>query len=325
MTASAEQPPALTLQRFPDFFIVGHSKSGTTALYEMLKMHPQIFMSEIKEPIYFAEELPRTAHRYSPPITLEDYLALFAGAEPHQRTGEASASYLKSPTAAARIAAAQPDARIIAILREPASFLRSFHLQCVQAHYESEKDLATALALEPERRGGRRLPPRSLWPQELMYSEHVRYVEQLERFHAVFEPEQILVLIYDDFRRENAQTVRSVLRFLDVEDTPPIVATEANPTVGMRSQHADDILYALSVGNGPLGGVAKRAITALTPKGLRRRVLDAAQRRFVFGAPPPPDERVMLDLRRRFKGEVEALSEYLDRDLVSLWGYDRLD
>jgi hypothetical protein len=324
MTASAEQPRAATLQRFPDFFIVGHSKSGTTALYEMLKLHPQIFMPEIKEPIYFAEELPRTAHRYSPPMTREDYLALFAEAEPHQRTGEASASYLKSPTAAARIAAAQPDARIIAILREPASFLRSFHLQCVQAHYESEKDFATALALEPERRAGRRLPRRSLWPQELMYSKHVRYVEQLERFHEVFAPEQVLVLIYDDFRRENEQTVARVLRFLDVDDTPPVAATEANPTVGMRSQRADDVLYALSMGRGPLGGAAKRAITALTPRGLRRRALEAAQRRFVFGAPPPPDERTMLALRRRFKGEVEALSAYLDRDLVSLWGYDRL-
>jgi hypothetical protein len=152
----------------------------------------------------------------------------------------------------------------------------------------------------------------------------VRYVEQLERFHKVFAPEQVLVLIYDDFRRENEHTVARVLRFLDVDDTPPVAATEANPTVGMRSQRADDVLYALSVGSGPLGGAAKRAITALTPRGLRRRALEAAQRRFVFGAPPPPDERTMLALRRRFKGEVEALSAYLDRDLVSLWGYDRL-
>ncbi len=314
-----------TSQRFPDFFIVGHSKSGTTALYEMLCRHPQIFMSAIKEPIYFAEELPREAHRYSPPLTLEDYLALFEEARDDQRTGEASASYLKSPTAAARIAEAQPQARIIAILREPAAFLRSFHLQCVQAHYETEKDFAKALALEPARREGRQLPRRSLWPQELLYSEHVRYVEQLLRFHSVFPPEQVLVLIYDDFRSENEQTVRRVLRFLDVDDTLPIAAVEANPTVGMRSQRADDILYSLSVGSGPLTTAAKRAIKAATPTDLRRRMLAGAQRRFVFGAPPPPDEQVMLELRHRFRGEVSALSEYLDRDLVSLWGYDRLD
>ena len=102
--------------------------------------------------------------------------------------GEGSASYLRSPQAAGRIAAARPDARIMAILREPASFLRSFHLQVVQAHYEDQRDLARALSLEGERRRGRHLPKRSLWPQELLYSDHVRYVEQLRRYHERFAP-----------------------------------------------------------------------------------------------------------------------------------------
>jgi hypothetical protein len=318
MTKSAELQRACARGRYPDFFIVGHSKSGTTALYEMLRLHPQIFMSEIKEPIYFAE-------RYSPPVTLAEYLALFEGASGDQVTGEASASYLKSPTAAARISEAQPAARIIAILREPAGFLRSFHLQCVQAHYETEKDFGKALALEPARREGRRLPRRSRWPQELMYSDHVHYVEQLRRFHAVFPPEQILVLIYDDFRADNETTVRKVLRFLEVDDTPPVAPVEANPTVGMRSQRADDIIYALSFGSGPLAAAAKRAIKTLTPAGTRRRVVGALQRRLVFADPPPPDEELMLTLRRRFKWEVAELSEYLGRDLVTLWGYDRID
>ena len=66
--------------RVPEFFVVGHSKSGTTALYEMLRGHPQIFMPDMKEPIYFAPELPRQAHRYTAPGTLEEYLALFAPA-----------------------------------------------------------------------------------------------------------------------------------------------------------------------------------------------------------------------------------------------------
>ena len=209
MTSSPEPPRG----RLPDFFLVGHSKSGTTALYEMLRSHPQIFMPDLKEPVFFASELPRQAHRYSAPATLEEYLALFAPAEPGQRLGEASASYLWSRTAAGRIAQAQPAARIVAILREPASFLRSLHLQCVQSHYEDEKDLRTALALEESRRQGRNIPPRSLWPQVLLYSEHVRYVEQLRRYHDAFSPEQVLVLIYDDFRAANEETVRAVLRF----------------------------------------------------------------------------------------------------------------
>ncbi|MBA3809829.1 MAG: hypothetical protein H0X28_15765 [Solirubrobacterales bacterium] len=50
--------------------------------------------------------------------------------------------------------------------------------------------------------------------------------------------------------------------------------------------------------------------------------LRGAQRRLVYGDPSPPDEALMAELRRRFKGEVEALGTYLDRDLVRLWGYD---
>ncbi len=70
---------------------------------------------------------------------------------------------------------------------------------------------------------------------------------------------------------------------------------------------------------------AKAGIKAFTSQRLRHDGLQALRRRVIFGKPPPPDEALMLELRRRFKGEVSALSEYLDRDLVSLWGYDRID
>jgi hypothetical protein len=323
MTGAAE--PKAAGGRLPDFFIVGHSKSGTTALYEMLRAHPQIFMPEMKEPIFFAKELPRQAHRYRAPETLEEYLALFADARPGQRLGEASASYLRSERAAERIAQAQPAGKIVAILREPASFLRSFHLQLLQAHYESERDLRRALALEPERRAGRQVPRRSLWPQELLYSDHVHYVEQLRRFERHFPPEQMLVLIYDDFRADNEASVRRVLSFLGVEETLPVPVAEANPTVSMRSQRVDDLLYALSTGQGRLAGTAKRALTTIAPREARRRALRMAQRTFVYGAEPPRDEALMSELRRRFKPEVQALGEHLGRDLLALWGYDRLD
>jgi hypothetical protein len=312
--------------RVPDFFIVGHPKSGTTALYEMLRRHPDVYMPAGKEPWFFATELhERTPPRpEGTPATLAEYRALFAAARPEQRAGEASALYLWSRTAAARIAAAQPGARIIAILREPASFLRSLHLQFLQTNIETEADLAKALALEPARRGGRHIPRHTYWPQTLLYSEHVRYVEQLRRYRALFGEEQVLVLIYEDFRRENEATVRRVLRFLEVEDTAPIEPVEANPTVRARSQRLNELVHAVSVGRGPVSLGAKAAIKAVTPTQLRRAARDAAQRHIVFGEPPPPDEALMLELRRRFEPEVVALSEYLGRDLVALWGYDRV-
>jgi hypothetical protein len=219
----------------------------------------------------------------------------------------------------------KPDARIIAILREPASFLRSLHLQFLQVYYETETDFGKAIALEQDRRHGRHVPRYTYWPQLLLYSEHVRYVEQLRRFHAVFAPEQVLVLIYEDFRSENEATVRRVLRFLDVDDTTPIELVEANPTVSPRSQMLNELVHAVGVGRGPISHAVKESIKAITPAGPRRSALYAVQKRLVFGGAPPADEAVMSELRSRFKGEVTALSEYLDRDLVSLWGYDSVD
>jgi hypothetical protein len=326
MTTSAEastDKPELQ-GRAPDFFIVGHPKSGTTALFEMLRVHPQIYMP-VKEPWFLSPELRSPVGSRASrtrPETLEGYLSLFKDAEPQQRVGEASPSYLRSHTAAARIAVLQPNARIIAILREPASFLRSFHLQCVQSHVETQKDLRRAIALEEPRRRGRLIPRRCPRPEALLYSEHVRYVEQLRRFHEVFPPEHVHVVIYDDFLRDNEATVRGVLRFLDVDDSAPVEVMSANPTVRLRSRGLDDLVHTVSVGTGPASRALKEALKALTPRGLRGRALRVAQRRLVHASPDAPDEQLALELRHRFKGEVVALSDYLDRDLVTLWGYD---
>src|SRR5271166_1372233 len=146
--AAAERPLG---GRIPDFFIVGHAKCGTTALYEMLRRHPRIFMPDSKEPMFFARNpdapplvpgrpsFEQTGRRRE---TLEDYMSLFAPARPGQLAGEASTFYLWSAAAPARIARAQPQARIIAILREPASFLHSLHMQMLQNQAETETDLA---------------------------------------------------------------------------------------------------------------------------------------------------------------------------------------
>jgi Sulfotransferase family len=320
--------------RLPEFFIVGSPKTGTTALYEMLRQHPQIYMPDLKEPHFLASEMkplpefadePRERYMHLP-HTLEKYLALFEDAMPGDRVGEASAFYLWSPTAADRIAELQPEARIIAILREPASFLRSLHMLFLRWDVENEKDLRKAISLAPSRRNGKNLPPRSHRPQLLQYADHVRYVEQLGRFHAKLPPEQILVLIYDDFRRDNDATVRSVLRFLDVdEQSAPIEPLDTNVTTRtQRSYRARYFLMSLR-GRSTSARFARRTIRRLTTQRVRRGALDAFQRHVVSASAPPPDEAVMSELRQRFKPEVVALSEYLGRDLVRQWGYDEFD
>jgi hypothetical protein len=323
----ADRPAAARTSRVPDFFIVGHAKSGTSALYEMLRRHPQIFMPAGKEPWFLATDMrarfqPPTA---GPPIeTLEEYLALFDEAQPDQRIGEASSSYLWSATAARAIAELAPGARIIAILREPASFLHSLHLQFLRTHVESVRSLRKAMALEAARAQGRRIPRRSHRPQLLQYSQHVRYVEQLRRYHEALPREQVCVLIYEDFRDDNVAAVRSLLRFLDVDDSVAVESVRANPSIGMRSQGLDELVHSVSVGRGPASRAAKTAVKAITPRGGRRRALALAQRHLVHRAAPAPDDAFTLELRRRFQDEVAALSAYLDRDLVRLWGYERL-
>jgi hypothetical protein len=312
--------------RLPDFFIVGHAKSGTSAMYEMLAAHPQIYMSPVKETWFFAPEL-RAANRSREnprhPDRLDVYLALFAGAAADQRAGEATPSYLFSHHAARRIGELQPEARIIALLREPASFLRSLHMQFLRTDVETEKDLRRAIELESLRGEGKALPSASTRPQSLQYSEHVRYVEQLERYRAVFGPERMLVLIYEDFRADNEATVRRVLRFLDVDERAPLATVEKNPAVRTRSPRLQGLVRSLYMGASPTSRAGKAAIKAVTSQALRRRAL-GMQRRLQQAAPRPPDEREVLELRRRYKHEVVALSEYLDRDLLTYWGYEQL-
>jgi hypothetical protein len=320
MTASANVAVSAHVPkgRAPDFFIVGHPKSGTSAMYRMLRAHPQIHMPR-KEPSFFVPELLADPNRYSGGIV--DYLSLFAEAAAGQRIGESTTWYLWSQTAAQRIAEVQPEARIIAILREPASFLRSLHLQFMRSDVETEPDFRTAMALEKLRSEGKQLPRNSTRPQLLAYSEHVRYVEQLRRYHAVFPPEQVLVLIYEDFRADNEGTVRQVLRFLDVDDASPVQVVEANTAAGVRSPRLNELVRSLYLGRAPTARAAKGAIKALTSQHARHKAM-AALGRMQSDRPPPPDVEFMRELRRRFSDEVLALSEYLNRDLVTFWKHD---
>ncbi len=130
-----------------------------------------------------------------------------------------------------------------------------------------------------------------------------------------------MVLIYDDFRRDNAATLRAVLRFLAVEDRAPIDTAEANPTVRVRSRRLNHLIFREQ---GPAWRTVRTAVKPFMPQQARRHMLEMIRDRIVYASPRPAEEELMMELRRRFKPEVVALSNYLGRDLVSLWGYDRI-
>jgi hypothetical protein len=101
-------------------------------------------------------------------------------------------------------------------------------------------------------------------------------------------------------------------------------AKRANPTVAVRSRRLERAVSQAHAGQGAWWGSVNSLVKSVTSEQLRRQVLYPLRNRLLFREPPPPDERFMLELRRRFAPEVACLSEYLKRDLVALWGYDKL-
>jgi len=309
--------------RVPEFFLVGQPKAGSTAIYEMLLQHPGVYLPERKEPRFFVEELlERDAPRPGgTPKTLAEYESWYADARPDQVAGDTSPTYLWSRTAARRIQAAKPDAKIMMVLREPASLLRSLHMELVELYVEDQTDFRTAIELEPRRREGKDMPRHTHWPALLMYSEQVRYVEQVSRFTELFPGEQIKIMIYDDFRADNEGTMREIMRFIGVDDSVELERREANPTVRVRSGAANRLFHSVVVGHGPISRAAKATARAVTPEDWRKRAFIKTKRTLLFTEPEPADPQFMAELRERYRDDVRALSEMLGRDLLTLWGY----
>jgi hypothetical protein len=295
----------------PDFFIAGAPKCGTTALYEYLRGHPQVFLPRIKEPHFFGTDL-------SSPFYVRDparYRALFDGAAPGQRVGEASVWYLYSERAAAEIQAQIPDARFIVMLRNPVEMVYSYYSQRLYNHTEDVLDFEAALALEDERRRGRHLPAHMDHVHGLMYSSIARYGAQLERLLQHVDAARVLVLVYDDFRARTDEALARTLRFLglDEEYHPELRVVNANKRV--RSSTLFELLHY------PPAPV-RALLSAVVPPALRHRV-----RRSLVGLNRVPDTRPPISpaaaelLRAAYRDDVARLSALLGRDFRTLWGF----
>ncbi len=204
----------LSAEGGPDFLIVGAPRCGTTALYTYLKQHPQIYLSVLKEPLFFGLDLVAPAHAIR---DAELYAHLFAGAPPGSRRGEASVWYLSSTSAAGEIQAYQPATKIIMLLRNPIAVMSSLHALYLRTGNEDQTDFESALCAEAARQQGREIPPGAYFPQGLLYRQNVRFAEQVDRYLQHFERSRIHVVIFDDLVQEPARTYREVLAFLEVD------------------------------------------------------------------------------------------------------------
>jgi len=159
-----ERSPSMNIA--PNFFIIGAPKTGTTALSEYLKDHPNIFFCPVKEPHFFDLD---TSKRLK--LNLQTYLSLFAEADPalHQAVGEGSTGYLFSKVAVSEILKFNPNSKFIVMLRNPVDLVQSWHSEMYYEGVEDVVDFEKAWKLEQERRQGRNIP-KSCWePKKLFY------------------------------------------------------------------------------------------------------------------------------------------------------------
>ena len=294
------------MTRRPDFFIIGAPKCGTTAMYQYLRSHPDLFLPETKEIRFFGSDLDV---RDRPVRSLDDYLRFFSIAASSQLVGTAYVWYLYSTTAAAEIAQFAPAARIIVMLRQPADMLYSLHSEHLSNGNEDLPRFEDALEAEPERRAGRRIPPHAHLPQGLLYSEVPRYTEQLERYFAAFGRDRVHVILYDDFAADTGRSYRETLRFLGVRDDiiPPFEVI--NPNKRVRSEAFRHFLARPPK-------LPRMIIRAAIPRRVRQRLFERAKR---LNLTTPPraslSDGTRQQLNELFRPEIVRLGQLLERDL----------
>lgn len=197
----------------PNLFIVGAPKCGTTAWYEYLRSHPDIFLPKRKEPHYFCTDFPGQRRVR----TERDYLALFAGATSERIVGEASASYLYSKEAAKNLREFAPGAKIIIFVRDRPGLLFSWHNQLLDNGVENRPDFEEAWRLSGKRAAddhGPACDEKSF----LDYRKFGYLGEQAERYFSRFPANQVRVFDFDDWRRDPRATYVEIMRFLGLRD-----------------------------------------------------------------------------------------------------------
>jgi hypothetical protein len=269
--------------QLPDLVIIGAPKAGTTSLARWLSGHPQVRMSATKELSFFDEHFERG---------IGWYRSQLPEGGPGIVVGEATPTYLGDPLAPARVAATIPDAKFIAVLREPVSRAWSNYWFFCQLGVERRSWDA---ALRAARNGGDRTG----------YLTRGRYAEQLARWENAVGADRLLVLLFDDLLADPAQTFARVCRFAGVsDDAAPSSTGSVNPTSRPRSRQLQYLLHTSGI---PQRSAVGRRLWRWNASG---------------GPPPKLDERHAADLRRSFAQSNAALVERIGRSLPVSWGTD---
>jgi hypothetical protein len=305
------------LERRPDLFIVGAPKTGTTSMYEYLRGHPEVFMSPVKEPRYFAPDLAveSAGHDLRYGRDQERYLALFDEATTQKRLGEASVRYIYSDDAPRLIREFQPDAFIVVGLRDPVELIYALHNQSVSEGIEPLTNFEDALAAEPDRLSGKDAPG-GLHPMHTVYVERGKLAPRLRTWRETFGPERVHVFVFEDLARDADAVFQRLLEFLQVDPTyrPPAFEafTASHQPRSRRLRRLTDTR--------PAQFMAWKVLPRLIGDAGAHRIARAvtrANRRTTPREQMSPQTRDRL--RATFAADVADLSTLVGRDLSALW------
>lgn len=292
------------MSEWPNFFIVGPQKSGTTSLYHYLKGHPDIYMSRIKEPYFFAhveagaERALRAVHTK---VIREEsvYLRLFEGATTHTAVGEATPSYLCDEYAPFRIHGKVPHAKIIMVLRNPVEraysqylmnvWLRGLRIPFYEAVLSDYHCLQKGFGVSE------------------LYVEQGLYYAQVKRYLDLFGYEQVRIYLLEDMTSDTTGVVEGLCDFLGV---PFLSGSFFDATKRYETYKSPrNALVQKITGNQHLRSLA----VSLVPRWLILPVTD----RILLTKPtkPPIDQKAKEDLASIFHEDILRTQDLIDRDL----------
>jgi len=297
---------------FPNFLIIGAAKSGTSSLYMYLKQHPQVFMSPVKEPHFFSfnNQTKMTTGPGDPiheAITdFKEYEALFDGATTEKAVGEASTSYLYRPEAPERIHDVLPDVKLIAILRNPADRAFSAYMHVVRDQRETAKTFSEALALEKERK-------HAGWEPIWHFTSVGRYYEQLSRYYALFNRDQIRLFLYEDLAADQENLLREVYQFLNVNaDFTPGSLVRYNVSGELRSKFMNRVIKGLFHRPNPIRWLSRK----IFPEKWRLNAATWVRHQNLLKRKFSPEVR--RQLIETFREDILKLQDLINKDL-SQW------
>ena len=293
--------------RHPNLFVVGAPKCGTTSLYAYLRQHPKIFLADPKEPNHFvfSSNNPYGWQKSHPYWNLDAYLTLFQAADNAHVVGEASTCYSLMPHVPRAIRAHNPDAKILAVLREPVQrawsmylYWHQFNPACAHISIDDfrQRFLADDLMTSHERQQAARVK----WLRGAGM-----YWENLQHFYREFPANQIYLLQYDEFVQQPQASLKKICDFLEVDNFEFETGFRENRTAVPKFRKLYNFVN-LDVDN-PVRRLAKQVLGRVLPV---KKLRDLANRALLsFETSKLLPESLVAELSSYYRDDLKRLMD----------------